>query len=197
MTHVFEDVAMVELYDMITLVTQSCVSLLEPKLQAAVADPNPNPKPKPNPNPNTKPNQVATTQPWTHLVLELRGLPPHCPGIGHVQASRYAKPRWLGLRPAGSPEAASRCCPDASVGLQLVATSASLGQPRPASASLGQSAARPRWPAISGVSSTPIGPLPRGGATAVAARHALAALAGASTTSGLQPLAHTVAASLT
>ena len=27
------DVAMVELYDMITLVTQSCVSLLEPKLQ--------------------------------------------------------------------------------------------------------------------------------------------------------------------
>ena len=31
-------------------------------------------------------SSVATTQPWTHLVLELRGLPPHCPGISHVQA---------------------------------------------------------------------------------------------------------------
>ena len=31
-------------------------------------------------------SSVATPQPWTHLVLELRGLPPHCPGISHVQA---------------------------------------------------------------------------------------------------------------
>ena len=37
MTHVYEDVAMVELYDMCTLVTQSCLSLLEPKLQAVIA----------------------------------------------------------------------------------------------------------------------------------------------------------------
>ena len=78
---------------------------------------------------------VATTQPWTHLVLELRGLPPHCPGIGHVQASRYVETKVA--RPPASwlSEASSRCCPDASVGLQLVATSASLGQPRPISRS--------------------------------------------------------------
>ena len=39
---------------------------------------------------------VATTQPWTHLVLELRGLPPHCPGIGHVQVRCFPMsiPRW-------------------------------------------------------------------------------------------------------
>ena len=37
LTHVYEDVAMVELYDMCTLVTQSCLSLLEPKLQAVIA----------------------------------------------------------------------------------------------------------------------------------------------------------------
>ena len=36
LSHVWEDIAMVELYDMIALVTQSCLSLLEPKLQAVI-----------------------------------------------------------------------------------------------------------------------------------------------------------------
>jgi hypothetical protein len=100
---------------------------------------------------------VATTQPWTHLVLELRGLPPHCPGIGHVQVLPH-----VGIKVAW-PSASwlSGGC------LQRQSMPQLDPEPRPASAN--QQPLGPRQPATCGASSASLGPLRRGRATAVAA----------------------------